>query len=140
MPVASASVEPGAVLQSSPPWTGGRMASHSLDLSLALVEAVDAAEADAYLTVCLQPKQAGSNRLISAAPATGVLGLGEFAADGCHPHDESLRRDASTRMWLPLGSLSVNSYMPHGMSSIGVTCSPAASNRACQSSTSSVMM
>jgi len=44
------------------------------------------------------------------------------------------------RMLLPLGSVSVNSCMPHGMSATGVTRKPAATSRACQSSTSSVMM
>jgi hypothetical protein len=43
------------------------------------------------------------------------------------------------RRWLPLGSVSVNSCMPHGMSCTSVTRSPAAPSRACHPSVSPVM-
>jgi hypothetical protein len=48
------------------------MAGHPLDRSLAPVEIVDAPETNADLTVCLQPEQAGANRLIAAAPTARV--------------------------------------------------------------------
>jgi len=90
MPVASASVEPGAELQPSPPRTGGRMPSHSLDRSPPLVEKLDATEADADLMVIVQLKQTVAYRPVSAAPTTRVRRLDEVASDRSDRHEEIL--------------------------------------------------
>jgi hypothetical protein len=117
------------------------MAGHPLDRSLAPVEIVDAPETNADLTMCLQAEQDGANRVIGAPPTARVGCFGEVAAERGDPmtgaYGERLR---PTRMRLPLGSVSANSCMPQGMSSIGVTDNPAAVSRACHASVSSVMM
>jgi hypothetical protein len=93
-----ASVEPGAVLQPSPPRSGGSMSSHPLDGSFALAEPIDATEADTNLSVGVQLQQACPDGLVSAAPAAWFRWLDQVATDGSHGHDPSLeRRDRSNR-------------------------------------------
>jgi hypothetical protein len=121
------------------------MASHSLDRPLPRGETTDATEADADLAVRIQPKQARLNRPIATAPTARVLWFDVVATDCSRLQVETLALYAAsetlrpTRMLFPLGSVSVNSCMPQGMSSTGVTCNPAATNRACHPSASSVM-
>ena len=90
----------------------------------------------------IQPEQVGGNGAVAAARAAGVpeVWLGRYGRPSSPRREFSAGTLRPIRMWLPLGSVSVNSCMPHGMSAIGVTATPAATNRACQSSTSSVTM
>jgi hypothetical protein len=85
---ASAAAEPGAELQSPPPRTGRGVAGHAFDRPLALAKPVDTSEADGYLLVRTQPKQARRHRSIPAAP-TPVLRVFEIATDRRSNHDDT---------------------------------------------------
>ena len=135
--------ESGAMLQSSPPRAGRTKAGHPFDLRFALGERVDAPEAHTYLRVVTELEQAGRDRAVAATPTAWLRPLHLVAADSSSRHDDTSSTDVvrhPMRMLLPLGSVSVNSCMPHGVSSTCVTGRPAVTSWACQSSTSRVMM
>ena len=92
----SAATEPGAVLQPSPPRTRWREASHALDRMLALGETVDATKAHAHLGVSLQPKQAGGDKSVTAAPTTRLWRFDVVATHSSSVHAEP-RSSPSTR-------------------------------------------
>ena len=110
------------------------MAGHPFDLPLALDEGLDASETHADFWMLLKLEQAGADSAVAAAPTARLRPFDVVVLDcGLRHHVTSVDAVRPTRMLLPQGSVRVNSCMPHGMSSIGVTCSPAATNRTCQS-------
>jgi hypothetical protein len=64
------------------------VAGHALDGPLALAKPVDTSEADGYLLVRTQPKQARRHRSIAAAP-TALPRLFEIATDRRSNHDDT---------------------------------------------------
>ena len=91
MACSSATVEAGAELETSPPWSGWGVSCHPFDRALALVQRTDAAEADADLRVRVEPEHAGDHGSIAAAPAAGVGAVGEVATYSSSLHGPRLR-------------------------------------------------
>lgn len=117
------------------------MARHAFDCAFAIGESLDTSEAHADLAMSVQPQQAGLYGPVTAAPTAGLRFV--VAVNSGSLHDTSIQSlDVlrPMRMLLPLGSVNVNSCMPHGMSSIDVTFRSAVTRRRCHSSTSLVMM
>lgn len=67
--IASAAVEPGAELGSTPPRAGRGVPGHALDMPPPFGERSDASEAHTDLWVVVEPEQAALHRSVTAAPA-----------------------------------------------------------------------
>ena len=114
-----------------------------MDGALAIAETANASKAHTHLRPTVEVQQAASNGPVAAAPAAGLRTLDVAGNGGRVGHGASCGSSAvlvPIRMLLLLGSVRVNSRMPHGLSSTAVTGRPAVARRPCQATTSSVMM